>query len=185
MHTIRSSIRTLLLCLACFAASNANAGPIDVNYSVTGSTGNWILDFSVANQLGGTNAVYFFGVKLDARAIVGSPESFDADYWQEWSNQPYGGTSTVYNNNWLGRGIADGATTSGFKVRVADLIAPSQVSWFAYAYGGTYTGDGYFNHWNNPGFEGVASIPVPEPGTMLLLGIGLAGAGFASRKRAA
>jgi hypothetical protein len=57
--------------------SLAEANPVDVSYTVTGSAGNWTLDFSVTDNLGGTNDIYFFGVELSARDIVGSPTNWD------------------------------------------------------------------------------------------------------------
>jgi hypothetical protein len=42
------------------SAFQASASPVDVTYTVTGSTGNWTYDFSVTNNLAGTNDLYTF-----------------------------------------------------------------------------------------------------------------------------
>jgi hypothetical protein len=36
----------------------AQAVPVDVSYTVSGSAGDWTYNFSVTNNLGGTNYVY-------------------------------------------------------------------------------------------------------------------------------
>lgn len=169
----------------------AHAGPVDVTYTVSGSTGNWFLDFTVTNNmLGTTQDVYFFGVQLGARDIVGSPSGYDSNSWTAWSNTSYGGSSMVYNNNWIGYGsshLTPGLSFSGFKVHSIDAIAPTGVNWFAYGSGSSYTGD-HFNGNTNPGFEGragLASAAVPEPTSIALVLAGLVGAGAISRRRRA
>jgi hypothetical protein len=34
------------------------AAPVDVTYTFSGSAGDWTYDFSVTNNLGGTNYIY-------------------------------------------------------------------------------------------------------------------------------
>lgn len=165
--------------------AGAMAAPL-VDYTVTGTPGNYTLDFSVTNTLGPGQGLYFFGVKLGARDIVGSPTPFDPDKWPTWSNSDFGGSFDIYNNNWLDNnfvGFANGTTVSGFKVHVTDLSAPSSVPWFAYGAGTAYQGTDNFNTQLNPGFEGVASpAAVPEPMSMFAMGAGLVGL-IARRKR--
>ena len=36
----------------------AQASPVDVSYTVSGSAGNWALDFSITNNLGSTYDIY-------------------------------------------------------------------------------------------------------------------------------
>jgi hypothetical protein len=164
------------------------ASPVHVTYLVSGSSGDWDLNFSVTDNLGGTTGIYFFGVALPATDIVGSPSgwaypSFD----NPWTNAPYGGSSTVYNNPWCAATcsgdfsdvILPGQTLSGFVVEDTAVVAPSSVQWFAYAHGGTYTGGGNFGGDSYPGFEGTAGIltatPLPSTWTMLIAGfVGLA-----------
>ena len=54
----------------------AHGNPLDVTYSVSGSAGAWVLDFSVTNNLGGQNNVYLFGVHLASRDIFYSPANW-------------------------------------------------------------------------------------------------------------
>src|SRR5262245_42823975 len=122
-----------------------------VIYNVTGSSGNWVLDFSVTNNAGVSGqSLYFFGVKTAVRDIVGSPGGWNSNTWLSWTNTPYGGSSEVYNNNWIFGSIPNGGTASGFKVHTADLVAPATVKWFAFSVGGPdYPGTDNFNSkWN-------------------------------------
>jgi len=185
---MRSAFTALLLCFAFLAGSHASASPIDVSYTTTGSAGNWILDFSVTNNLGDTNDVYFFGVKLSSNGVIGSPSGYSQYAGASWNNSFYGGSSTIYNNNWIDGSyghLFSGQTVSGFEVHVTDVVAPSDIDWFAYAFHGTYTGGGNFNTSTNPGFEGQTdAISVSEPEALLLMAIGLLGIGVAKRRKA-
>jgi len=157
-----------------------SAEPI-VKYSVTGEPGNWLLDFSVTNTLGveGLN-IYFFGVQLPERDVFASPTDWSS-HILEWRNAFYGGSSTLYNNNWTtrtndpGPDIDMGATLSGFAARVRSMEEPTSVPWFAIAYGNgaRYEGSDHFWLPEAPGFEGVAS-PTPEPAAVLLTATGFA-----------
>ncbi len=163
----------LALAIMIFAVPTM-AAPI-VSYGVSGSAGNWVLDFSVTNTLGGTNYIYFFGVQLPAPDITGTPTGWNSTIWPTWSNSSFGGSSIIYNNNWIDGEILNGNTLSGFNVTVNTTTAPTSVPWFAYGYGGTYSGTDHFNNSGNPGFEGRAGSAVPLPGALLLFGPGLVG----------
>ena len=80
-------------------AVNLHASAVDVSYAVSGSEGDWTFDFSVTNNITAGHHIYFFGVKMSARDIVGSPSGFDPDAWASWDNTPYGGSVSDYNNN--------------------------------------------------------------------------------------
>lgn len=163
--------------LTAAVAASAQRMPT-VDFVVSGSSGNWTLDFNVTNNfLSGEGNLYFFGVLLSAPGIVGSPANWDPNAWPTWDNTPYGGSSTIYNNNWLNptgvNEITPGTSLSGFQVTSTDVNAPTSVQWFAFAFNGTYGGNDNFNNQANPGFEGIAN-PVPEPATMAVVGLGVA-----------
>jgi hypothetical protein len=167
------------ICLALLgAAALATAAPT-VSYSVSGTSGDYTLDFSVYNNMFGTSQdIYFFGVQLGARNITGSPTDYDPNVWPTWNNASYGGSSTIYNNNWIDLSFsqdAPGQTVSGFDVTISDLSAPTSVQYFLYGYGSAYKGGDNFNTQTNPGFEGVASNATPEPAPMFGLGLGVIG----------
>ena len=174
------------------AAGAASAAPLGVSYTVSGSSGNWTLDFDVANNLAGTDQrVYFFGVQLDQSSPAGDPVSFDHSIWPTWNNAGYGGSATVYNDVWISwsSGIAVGSAVDGFLVHSTAAAAPTDVSWFAYAEGsvGYYGADAFYKG-RNPGFESLATpstAAVPEPANRALLLAGLGMMGVVARRRAA
>jgi hypothetical protein len=175
---------TKFIALSCFAvvAVNALAAPT-VTYTVSGSSGNYTLNFNVTNTATVNQELYFFGVVANG-SITGSPGTWDPTTWPTWNNSGFGGSSTVYNNNWITFGndvIADGQSLSGFQVTVTDLVAPTSVQYFAYLFdvngndGQPYTDGDNFNTTSNPGFEGRATVDVvPEPASMIALGLGAA-----------
>ena len=181
---VRTALSSLLLAASALSAHVAGAAPIDVNYSVAGSSGDWTIDFSVTNNLGGTNGLYFFGTALSQRDITGSPTGYSPDAWQSWNNSPYGGSNRTYNNVWIGALIPSGVSEDGFRVHLTDASAPTSVNWFAFAQQGSYNGPDHFWAATNPGFEGVARLDtgatdVPEPASLLLV---LLGAGMMVRR---
>jgi hypothetical protein len=121
--------------------SGAQANPVDVTYTVSGSPGDWILNFSVTDNLGGTNDLYFFGVSIGSPDIVGSPTGWSVRSGT-WSNAGYGGSSTTYDNTWIAGCcspyVLPGGTLSGFEVLDTSSVAPASVQWFAWANLGTY-----------------------------------------------
>ena len=96
----------LILLSAQSTAVNLHASAVDVSYAVSGSEGDWTFDFSVTNNITAGHHIYFFGVKMSARDIVGSPSGFDPDAWASWDNTPYGGSVSDYNNNLYIRNIS-------------------------------------------------------------------------------
>lgn len=162
------------------AAGTAVAGPDQapsVSYSVSGSSGAYVLDFTVGASFDDAMAIYFFGVVVDTgRNIAGSPANWDPNIWTSWNNSGYGGSNNNYNNVWInldfnGSDIGDGESQSGFQVNYTGATAPTSVDWFAFGFGGDYGGsDPFFFTSGNPGFEGTANIPAP--GALAVLGLG-------------
>jgi hypothetical protein len=172
-------VRRFTLCFAALAlAAVAQAGlPVDVTYNLSGTPGNWVYDFTVTNNIKPADMdIYFFGVELSARDIVGSPTNWDPNVWASWNNSGYGGSNINYNNNWIDQTFSTlfpGQKLNGFKVHSTDQTAEKEVNWFLFGYGtqgGQYVDGGNFNSNGNPGFEGVA---VPEPATLGALALGL------------
>jgi hypothetical protein len=168
------------------AHSAQAAQPITVTSSVTGSSGNYVYDFSITNNIGGTNNVYFFGVKTDSTNTIGSPANWAPSPWNNgWNNSYYGGSSLSYNNTWccsFAGAIKSGETLSGFKVLDTGSTIKTSIPWFAFAFGGSdFNADGHFNSDFNPGFEGLTNVTstlagaVPEPATwaLMILGFGV------------
>lgn len=191
---MRSKLTAAVLALAVSAA--ASAGPVKVDYTVSGSTNNWVLDFSVTNNISATGDmyVYIFGVSLPARDVVGTPVGWQwRPHMETFSTFRYGGSNIVYNNYWADGEVHIGDVQSGFKARVNSITAPTDVHWFAFAKDGIYTGsfaDAFTSsdrtRWN-PGFENVARVgpaetTVPEPGSLALFGLGMAGVALVRRR---
>jgi|JI102314A1RNA_FD_contig_41_900935_length_614_multi_3_in_0_out_0_1 hypothetical protein len=189
------SMMAAAICILAGAPA-AQAAVVDVSFTTTGVAGDWIYDFTLANNLGGTNELYFFGVVAPATDVVASP-----GIWAEspgntpWTNTIYGGSNIAYNNVWCTYGCSnalDGITTgqslSGFKVHDTSTTAQTSFAWFAYAVNGNYTGPGCFNCGGNPAFEGVTGQGgpgpgVPEPATWAMMIIGFGAAGSMIRRR--
>ena len=140
---------TALLCLFLVAASaTVSAAPVGVNYTVSGSSGAWTLNFSVTNNVVSGQAVYFFGVLLPAQDIVNSPAGSvntaccpggsPTTTWNP-SLDGGGGPNITFNNLWRdfkpggSLGISFGSSLSGFEVGVNTITAPTSVEWFAYS----------------------------------------------------
>lgn len=168
-------------------ASPVPAAPVDVSFTTSGSSGNWTYDFSVTNNIGGANSIYFFGVQVGQTNVTGSPAGwgFSSDN-TPWANSPLGGSSTIYDNTWCCtfNGILNGQTLTGFEVTVNSGTALSSIRWFAFALGDNDTNsDGHFYSNFNPGFEGVSVSAVPEPSTWAMMILGFAGVGFVAFRR--
>jgi hypothetical protein len=166
-----------------------------LTYSVTGSAGDWMLDFSVTNNLGGTNAVYIFGVypvdsplplsfiswtDIGTFALVSGGEPYQAWCWDHCN---------AIDPGIQGVAIQPGVTLSGFMALSSATAFPTSIGWFASAKDGIYTGPGTVAAYSTiqaPFFEGTAvTLPpaIPEPSTWAMLLVGFAGIGFMSYRR--
>ncbi len=184
----------LTACLMLVAVVGLRADPVNVSYNVTGSSGDYTLNFSVTNNIDSNQRIYFFGTRLSGSGVTGSPADWDSSTWPIWNPATYNssGPNIDFNNNWInfglfsGEGIHFGDTLSGFSVHIYDTEAPVSVEWFAYSYGdgNPYTGPGSFNPDTNPGFSGTtrqASAP-DAASTLGLLGAAFAGLALLRRR---
>jgi hypothetical protein len=179
---LRLAFGVALMC----ALNIVQAQPV-ITYSVSGSSGNYTLDFTVNNQTPGTQGqdIYFWGV-YDPNGIVSGSPLAPGDYYQEpWSPYTESGdgstTPLTYNDTWF-ENVTDilgglhflptGTTLSGFDVLDTSVSAPTSVDYFAYGSdnGVDYTGPDNLGNAQNPLFEGVAE-PAPEPTTLGLGGL--------------
>lgn len=153
----RAALGFFLVVAFLTGARQATASPVGVSYTVSGSAGDWTLNFSVANNVTAGQSVYFFAVLLPAQDIVGSPDgavnnarTFGGVTTTIWnpSLDGNGGPDLTFNNLWRDfmpggvLGISFGSSLSGFEVTVNTLTAPSSVQWFAYS--NDFSPDGSF-----------------------------------------
>ena len=148
MKTKLLGVVAALALIGSFSVGTAQADPIDVSYTVSGSPGDWLVDFSVTNNLGGGYGIYFFGTSLPSTDIVNSPNS---NWAYAYLNVPTTGPSgTSYNNPWcvyaciiglsgpdavgqIADGIQPGQTLSGFEAVDTALLFPTSLPWISLA----------------------------------------------------
>jgi hypothetical protein len=159
-------IAGLLLASATVAAQ---ASSVDVNYTVSGSTGDWIYDFSVTNNLGGTNDIYALSVTVADGSLTGSPAGWGQGLGAlEWCNEENCGA--VFPSS-----VAPGDTLGGFIVTSTAEDKLLSVNWQADAFGGNL---------GNPVFTGtVSATPLPAALPLFSAGLGLMGLFGWRRKR--
>ena len=182
----------------------AKANPVDVSFTVSGSAGNWVYDFSVTNNLGDGTAIYYVGVSLP-NSVTGSivrPTGWSAPAVTSQNWGLYGsGTGTEYNDLWITcassavcdnqYGIFNGQTLNGFQISDSGSSALTSVAWFAVDagyYGPPQTGCSFIcgAPYTNPGFEGLATAATSEtplPAALPLFAIGLGGLALIGRRR--
>jgi hypothetical protein len=193
----RLSCGLAFLAMYSAAARDSQADAISVSYTVSGSPGNYDLGFQVTNNMTAWHQnVYLFGVSLSGFDVAGSPSPFHSLGATTLNFAFYGGSNNLYNTNWQAdptqMDLLPGNTLSGFIAHDTDLVAPTEVAWFAFSQDEVgfdnepYTGGENFNtafSLSNPGFEGMART-VPEPSSFVLISIpsGLIGIGWI-RKR--
>jgi hypothetical protein len=204
---------TVALAAACAllvdTADVSQASAVDVSFTSSGSAGNWLLDFSVTNNIGGDYAIYFFNVALSSTDIVSSPDS----NWGFTSAN----VGTTYNNPWCvfaciigvsgpdGRdqiiaGIQAGQTLSGFEALDTALGKPNSVAFAVYSASLTLPGAPFvegtafradFNGNNDQGDnnqgkdndQGNTDPVAPLPAALPLFATGIGGLGFLGWRR--
>jgi hypothetical protein len=187
---INKNLMALTAAALMAVAGAATAAPVDATFTVSGTSGDWTLDFDVANNLTGTDlSLYFFGVVVDGGTVAGNPLDFSSTAYSTWNNVVYGGADLTYNGVWINNGHVDyaGQSLDGFVVHSTSVLAPTSVEWFAFFSGSQYSGPTKLNTENgNPGFGGSATVAsaVPEPSSLALMLAGVGMAAFLGRRRA-
>ncbi len=167
----------------------AIAASAEVEYSVSGTAGNYTLDFTLSNTVDPSfgQELYFWGVNVGT--ISGTPSN-----WGTYPSWSVDGTTfnTVWYDSNFDAAIPSSASLSGFLVDLVSL--PTDIKYFAYGYNSTlqYTlGDNVGGQTTgNPVWTGMAvqqgvgpAAVVPEPATVILLGSGLIGLIVYRKKR--
>ncbi len=163
---------------ALLASPAARAATVDVTQTVTGSSGAWVVDFTVVNNIGGTNDIYFFGVVDPSSTRLSAPPTWFGTNWTAQDSTQIGGPAVTFTDVWItfNNMITPGTSLGGFEITDTSVAAPTGLTWFAIAQDGTYTGLDHYSADRNPGFSGVTTAEatdVPEPASLALLGTGL------------
>lgn len=144
--------RIIALCVVsiCISgAAEAQRAP-SATFQVSGGVGNWLLDFNLTNHFNlGEGQLYFFGVRLETgRNVVNGPEQWNYQLWATWNNASAGGSSLLYNNNWITPGLSESPfvvreanSKAGFLAIYTGNDAPVSVPFFCYGQGDL--GNGY------------------------------------------
>jgi hypothetical protein len=140
------------------ALEMAQAGPVDVAYTFSGSAGDWTYDFSVTNNLGGTNYIY----------ALASPDFPNTSYvsgpvgWFDGTISNPGATNLEWcftSCYYIGpTNLPPGSTLGGFIAHDTTVSPLTSLHWQAFAIGGDL---------GNPGFSAVATVPGPIAGAGL------------------
>jgi PEP-CTERM motif len=202
---LRNELKIATAFLALLGASaTANANPVDVSYTISGSANNWVYDFSVTNNIVADNVspgfgpfgIFKFGTDTNACCLKGSSSPTG---WTQTGAYTSGLDNTNYNNSWtnfapmvvnnmvVATGILPGQTLSGFILSDPFDITPVlSFKWQAYASGpAAYYGPDNIYNPGEPIFDGTATATaaVPEPSTWAMMILGFAGLGFMAYRR--
>jgi MYXO-CTERM domain-containing protein len=142
-------------------------------YTVAGTSGNYLLDFTFGNNTPATNMFEYF-IELD---IPNGSFSSAPNDWYGYG--PYDGYNVTFlNESNISTMIAPyGGSESGFYANDYALTAPTSISAEGYLYdwtggGGTYNGN------YNPGltFTAIQASATPAPAALVTFGLGAFGA---------
>jgi len=186
--------------LALASVAPVSAQPV-LTYSVSGTSGDYTLDFTVNNETPGTQnqIIYFFGVNDVNGSISASPGTF---FPLPGGFSPFGSDGAGspiplnYNLAWDNSGtfnaVLPGTIMSGFDVLDTSATAPTSLPYFAYGYdfGAPYTGPDNLDPRDNsfnPLFEGNAGVggvsrSVPDASSTVAL-LGLCATGLMGLRR--
>jgi|SRR5262245_51918784 len=178
---MKRKIFSLVMSLLLFGPLAAQANTVDASYTISGSAGNWLYDFSFTNNIGGTNNIYAVVLTMpNTTTIAGSPTS-----WGQGSFTPIEWCYASNCGYFGGTNLAPGDTLSGFLVRDTAVTPLSSIGWAVYAEGGTYFGSDNINNYYNPGFAGTMVTPLPAALPLFATGLGALGLLGWRRKRKA
>ena len=167
--------------VAFVAVATASAQVVSATESVSGSSGDYLLDFTFYNNTNDPSLyLYFMGVALPD-GEVGAPGAYGDDYgWDGFNPSTWlgYGPNVSYDSTWIGSpGIYPGQSLGGFDILYTGATAPTSVDWFAYGLDPTYSYDGqgsptpYPTYTWNPGFFGASVAAVPGPAAALSFGL--------------
>ena len=192
----RSFVTASLLTLGSSGSYAVVSPPVEASYTVSGTSGNWLVDFTFTNNFAQPNwSLYFAGIRVGATDIASSPAGYNNSYSSYPDFNLNAGAApvlwdgTFFDNNWYNPSantLRSGTSLSGFKAVSHQAEAPTSIPWlvFVYNFEEPYTGSDYIYRVGNPGFQGVAVAAVPEPESyaMMLLGLGVIGTWVRRRK---
>src|SRR5262249_57880343 len=174
---MKTKIFSLVMSLLLFGPLSAQAATIDVSYTISGSPGNWLYNFTVTNNLGGNYDIYAVDINLPNPSAVSSHTN--------WIPQ-----ATATNIQWCDFNcfyfgvLATGQTLSGFVVLDTATTAQTSLTWQIAAIDPTACGPGIgsCNSTSNPVYTGTA-MATPLPAALPLFATGLGALGLLGWRR--